>query len=44
VLFVGLYFTLPGSELERVSLAFAVATLVDLLILAALLHRRTRAG
>jgi O-antigen/teichoic acid export membrane protein len=44
VLFVGLYFALPGSELERVSLAFAVATLADLLILAALLHRRTRAG
>jgi O-antigen/teichoic acid export membrane protein len=44
VLFVGLYFALPGSELERVSLAFAVATLADLLILAGLLHRRTRAG
>jgi O-antigen/teichoic acid export membrane protein len=44
VLFVGLYFALPGSELERVSGAFAVATLVDLLILAGLLHRRTRAG
>ena len=44
VLFVALYFTLPGSELERVSLAFAVATLADLAMLAALLHRRTRAG
>ena len=44
VLFVSLYFTLPGAELERVSLAFAVATLVDLVLLAGLLHRRTRAG
>jgi O-antigen/teichoic acid export membrane protein len=44
VLFVGLYFALPGSELERVSLAFAVATFVDLVLLAGLLHRRMRAA
>jgi O-antigen/teichoic acid export membrane protein len=42
VLFVVLYFALPGSELERVSLAFAVATAVDLAILAALLQRSLR--
>jgi O-antigen/teichoic acid export membrane protein len=41
-MFVTLYFTLPGSELERVSLAFAVATAADLAMLAAHLHHRTR--
>lgn len=43
-LFVALYYLwLPGSELDRVSTAFAVATFVDLAILGALLHRRARA-
>jgi O-antigen/teichoic acid export membrane protein len=42
VLFVGLYLTLPGTELERVGMAFAAATLVDVVMLAALLHHRTR--
>jgi O-antigen/teichoic acid export membrane protein len=42
VLFVSLYFTLPGTELQRVSLAFAAATFADLLMLAGLLHRRVR--
>jgi O-antigen/teichoic acid export membrane protein len=43
VLFTVLYLTLPGSALERVSTAFAAATLADLLLLAWLLHHRTRA-
>jgi O-antigen/teichoic acid export membrane protein len=43
VLFVALYFTLPGTELERVSIAFATATLVDLVVLSLLLHRRVQA-
>jgi len=42
VLFVSLYFTLPGTELQRVSQAFAAATFADLLMLAGLLHRRVR--
>jgi O-antigen/teichoic acid export membrane protein len=36
-LFVALYFTLAGDELARVSMAFAVATLADLALLAAFL-------
>jgi O-antigen/teichoic acid export membrane protein len=41
LLFVVLYWSvLPGSELERVSVAFAVATLVDLALLSAMLRRR----
>jgi O-antigen/teichoic acid export membrane protein len=43
VLFVALYFGLDGSALDRVSLAFAAATLFDLVLLALLLHRKTRA-
>jgi O-antigen/teichoic acid export membrane protein len=43
VLFTVLYLTLSGSALERVSAAFAAATLVDLLLLGWLLHHRTRA-
>ncbi len=43
VLFVGLYFGLDGSALDRVSVAFAAATLFDLVLLALLLHLRTRA-
>jgi O-antigen/teichoic acid export membrane protein len=43
VLFVVLYLALPGTELERVSMAFAAATLVDLGLLCAMLHFRTRA-
>jgi O-antigen/teichoic acid export membrane protein len=42
VLFTVLYLTLPGSALERVSAAFAAATLADLLLLGLLLHLRTR--
>jgi len=41
-LFIGLYFTFAGDELMRVSAAFAIATLVDLILLAALLLARTR--
>jgi O-antigen/teichoic acid export membrane protein len=41
VLFVALYAWLPGSELDRVSAAFAAATLVDLIVLTAMLLRRT---
>ncbi|MGH3441985.1 MAG: lipopolysaccharide biosynthesis protein [Nitriliruptorales bacterium] len=33
VLFVTLFFVLPGSELERVSLAFAIASLADFVLL-----------
>jgi O-antigen/teichoic acid export membrane protein len=43
LLFVGLYLGLAGSELERVSVAFALATLADLVLLALILQRRTRA-
>jgi O-antigen/teichoic acid export membrane protein len=43
VLFTILYLTLPGSALERVSAAFAAATLIGLLLLARLLHQETRA-
>jgi O-antigen/teichoic acid export membrane protein len=42
ILFVVLFLALPGTDLERVSLAFAAATLADLAILASLLHLRTR--
>jgi hypothetical protein len=38
-LFIGLYFTLAGDELARVSMAFVVATLADLVLLAAFLLR-----
>jgi O-antigen/teichoic acid export membrane protein len=38
--FVGAYAALPGGELMRVSLAFAVATLFGLLLIAAVLGRR----
>ena len=41
-LFVGLYFGLAGDELMRVSVAFAIATLTDLALLALLLLTRTR--
>jgi O-antigen/teichoic acid export membrane protein len=41
-LFVGLYFGLAGDELMRVSVAFAIATLTDLVLLALLLLTRTR--
>ena len=41
-LFIGLYFTFSGGELMRVSAAFAIATLVDLILLAAVLLTRTR--
>jgi O-antigen/teichoic acid export membrane protein len=41
-LFVGLYFGLAGDELMRVSVAFAIATLADLVLLAVLLLTRTR--
>jgi O-antigen/teichoic acid export membrane protein len=41
-LFVGLYFGLAGDELMRVSVAFAIATLTDLVLLAVLLLTRTR--
>jgi O-antigen/teichoic acid export membrane protein len=45
VLFVALYYLwLDGSELDRISTAFAVATFVDLAVLGLILHRRTRAG
>jgi O-antigen/teichoic acid export membrane protein len=40
-LFVALYAGLPGSELDRVSAAFAAATLADLALLTAMLLRRT---
>jgi O-antigen/teichoic acid export membrane protein len=42
VLFVGLYFGLGGSELERVSVAFACATFVKLCLLSVILQRRVR--
>lgn len=41
VLFVGLYAALAGEPLMRIAVAFAVAALVDLLLLAVLLLRRT---
>lgn len=41
-LFVGLYALLPGSALLRVALAFAIAILADLVLLAVLLARETR--
>ena len=45
LLFVGLYLGLPGEPLMRIAVAFACATLADLLLLsAALLGRRARAG
>ena len=40
--FIAFYAALPGSELERISLAFAIATFVDLILLAAFLVGRTR--
>jgi O-antigen/teichoic acid export membrane protein len=40
VLFISLYFTLTGDELMRVSAAFAIATLVDLVLLAGILLTR----
>jgi O-antigen/teichoic acid export membrane protein len=42
IAFIGAYAALPGSELERISLAFAVATFVDLILLGAFLVGRTR--
>jgi hypothetical protein len=41
VLFVVLYATLSGGELERIAVAFACATLVDFVLLAVLLFART---
>lgn len=41
-LFVALYFLLPGSELERISLAFALASLADFVLLGLGLARRIR--
>jgi O-antigen/teichoic acid export membrane protein len=41
VLFVALYVALPGNELARIALAFAAATLLDLVVLAALLLAKT---
>jgi O-antigen/teichoic acid export membrane protein len=42
VLFVSLYFVAPGEPLMRISIAFVLATLVDLILLAAFLVRTTR--
>jgi O-antigen/teichoic acid export membrane protein len=41
-LFTAIYFVMPGTELTRVSVGFAVAMLLDLAVLAWLLVRRTR--
>jgi O-antigen/teichoic acid export membrane protein len=41
VLFIGLYVLLAGESLMRIAVAFAVASFVDLVLLAALLLRRT---
>ena len=41
-LFTAIYFVMPGTELTRVSVGFAVAMLLDLAVLAWLLLRRTR--
>jgi O-antigen/teichoic acid export membrane protein len=41
-LFTAIYFVMPGTELTRVSIGFAVAMLLDLAVLAWLLVRRTR--
>ena len=41
LLFVVLYATLSGGELERIAIAFAFATLVDFVLLAVLLFART---
>jgi O-antigen/teichoic acid export membrane protein len=41
-LFTAIYFAMPGTELTRVSVGFALAMLVDLAVLASLLVRRTR--
>jgi hypothetical protein len=42
IAFIGAYAALPGSELERISLAFAIATFVDLILLGSFLVGRTR--
>jgi hypothetical protein len=42
VLFTLLYVVLPGTELARVSVAFALATLTAFLLLAAVISRRLR--
>lgn len=42
LLFVSAYVVLPGGELMRIGIAFATATLADLLVLAVVLLRRTR--
>jgi len=42
-LFTAIYFLVPGGELTRIAVGFAVAMLVDLAALAWLLARRTRA-
>jgi O-antigen/teichoic acid export membrane protein len=40
LLFVGAYAVAPGDALERISIAFALATLVDFAVLAAVIARR----
>ena len=42
ILFVALYFAVPGDALWRVSLGFALATLVNLVALGAVTLRRRR--